>query len=105
MSKKEEYKPDIPKSLKKVELRLLEIEEEKPRRIHNLQETFAGDYIDRIMEEGEIKYLDTEKAQLLLQRQFLIDKRNDWKRKILWDILVPLIVATATSYLVTNWVR
>lgn len=89
-------------SLNSIEERLLEIEEEKPRRIHNLEENFTGDIMDHLDEEFEIRYLDIEKSQLLLKRQFLLDKRGDWKRKILWDVFVPIVVASITTYIVTN---
>lgn len=89
---------DGPKSLKKIEARLLEIEHEKPMRIHNLNENFSDSYED-VVEHLDIKFLDVEKAQLLLKRQFILDRRNSWKVRIIWDMLVPIILATVTAYL------
>lgn len=84
-----------------IEKRLLEIEEEKPRRIHNLSEDFSNsedDYIEGL----EIGWLDNEKALLQLKRQFILDRREGWKSRVIWNILVPIVVAVITAYIVGN---
>lgn len=90
-------------SLKKIEARLLEIEHEKPMRIHNAKENYSGSIDDEI-EAGDIRYLDVEKTQLQLKRQFILDKRNGWKAKSVWNVIVPIIVSVITTYLVSLFV-
>lgn len=92
-----------PTSLKDIETRLLEIEHEKPMRIHNAKENYSGSMVDDI-EFDDIAYLDVEKSQLQLRRQFILDKRGDWKPKIIWDVLVPIMVAVATTYIVATFI-
>jgi len=88
-------------TLETIEKRLLEIEEEKPRRIHNLSENFSNsddDYVEGL----EIGWLDNEKALLQLKRQFILDRREGWKSRVIWNILVPIVVAVITAYIVGN---
>ncbi|HRH23108.1 MAG TPA: hypothetical protein PK295_00540 [Candidatus Magasanikbacteria bacterium] len=88
-------------SLNSIEKRLLEIEEEKPRRIDNLQENYSASFEDE-MEAMDIGYLDVEKAQLQTKRQFILDRRDSWKSKIVWNMLVPIVVSVITAYFVTQ---
>ncbi len=94
------YKYEGPISLKKIEERLLEIELEKPCRIYDLHEQYHGSDEDAL-EEERIAELDIEKTRLQLKRQFMLDGRNNWKAKSLWDIAVPIVVAVITAYLVS----
>lgn len=84
--------------LKKIEKRLLEIEEEKQRRLYNLKEDYSGSYNDDI-EAEDIKYLDIEKGQLQLERQFILDSRNGWKSRMFWNVAVPVLVTITTLYI------
>lgn len=86
-------------TLAQIEERLLVIEYEKPRRIHNAQENPSGDEWDQIMEADEIAHLDVEKAQLQLKRQFIIDRRESWLPKTIWNLIVPIIAAIITAYI------
>src|SRR3990167_11233174 len=86
-----------PTSLKKIEERLLEIEHEKPMRIHNAKENYSGGIDDEI-EADDIEYLDVEKTQLRLKRQFILDKRESWLPKTIWNFIIPIIVAIITAY-------
>ena len=88
------------KSLKEIEKRLLEIEEERPRRLHNLKENYSNSLNDEIAGIN-ISYLDVEKARLQMERRFALDKRNNWLARIIWSGVVPIIVAVITAYLVT----
>ena len=92
-----------PYSLRDIEKRLLEIEEEKPRRIHNAKEDYSGSWGD-IMEADEIAYLDVEKVILQMKRQFILDEREGWKARATWSIIVPIVVAIITAYLVSVFV-
>lgn len=53
--------------------------------------------VRRVKREAEISALN-------LKRQFILDKRNGWKPKILWDVLVPITVALITSYIVAKFI-
>ena len=47
--------------------------------------------------EAEIAILESE-------RSFILDKRNDWKPRIIWDVLIPIAVSVVTSYIVIAFV-
>jgi len=93
-----------PSSLTDIEARLLEIEHEKPMRLHNAKENYSGT-VDDIIEADDITYLDVEKAQLQLKRQFILDERNGWKAKSVWTVAVPIIVSIITAYVVSVLVK
>lgn len=92
-----------PTSLKGIEDRLLEIEHEKPMRIHNARENYSGSIDDEI-EADDIGHLGVEKTRLQLKRQFILDERNGWKAKSVWNVVVPIIVSVITAYLVSLFV-
>ena len=94
------FKYDGPTSLKKIEERLLKIEREKPTRIYNARENYSNTIDDQI-EADNIEYLDAEKAQLQLKRQFILDERSNWKAKSIWNIIIPIIVSIITAYCVS----
>ena len=75
---------EIKQKLKNIEKRLLEIEQEK----HIL----------------EFDTTDAEKVSLQLKRQFILDARNGWKTKGIWDVAVPIAVSVITAYLVSIFV-
>ena len=91
-------------TLTQIEEELIVIEEEKHRRIHNAKEDYSGS-LDDMMEADEIDYLDVKKAKLKLMRQFILDKRHNWKTRIFWGIIAPIIVATITAYLVSVFIH
>ncbi len=83
-----------------IEKRLLEIDEEKARRIFNMEDD-PGSFqdIEGIEEIETIKSLDREKGRLISQRQFILDERNSgWKSKIIWSIFVPIMISIITNY-------
>ena len=92
----------LPNNLADIEKRLIEIVDEKPTRIYNLNESFSGDMTDHRDEEDAIAYLDTERDKLQIKRQFLLDRRNSWKMRFFWDILVPIFLSGVTAYLVSK---
>lgn len=96
-------KPEF-KSLQEIEKRLLKIEEEKPIRIYNYYENYT-ESIDDEIEKSEIEWLDVEKTQLQLKRQFILDEREGWRARVFWNIVVPIIVATITAYLVSVFIK
>lgn len=93
-----------PTSLKGIEDRLLEIDHEKPMRIHNAGENYSGSINDEI--EGDaIEHLDVEKNQLQRKLQSILDERNGWKAKSVWNVVVPIIVSIITAYVVSMLVK
>lgn len=93
-----------PFSLREIEARLLEIDAEKSARIHNARENPSFD-LEAIMEADEIKYLDVEKRQLHLKRQFILDNRNNWRTKTVWNIAVPIVISIITAYIISLLAR
>ncbi|GEM_PF-4832964 len=91
-------------SLKDIEERLLEIDAEKSGRIHNAKENPSDD-IYAFIEADDIDYLDVEKTQLQLKRQFILDERNDWKAKSIWNVIVPIFVSVITALVVSMLVK
>lgn len=69
-----------PQTLEDIEKRLLEIEQEKPRRIHNASENYSGSWEDEV-ETMDIAGLDVEKAVLQMKRQFILDKKRRMESK------------------------
>jgi len=93
-----------PSSLDGIEKRLLEIEHEKPMRIHNASENYTWSIEDEIGVDN-IAYLDVEKAQLQLKRQFILDRRSSWMAKIIWDVIIPIVLAIITAYITTTIIK
>jgi len=91
-------------NLTSIEKRLLEIDEEKSDRTFILKESYTGSFED-YMEKDAIAQLDIEKAKLQLKRQFILDRRNNWKARVFWSIVAPIIVATLVAYLTSIIVR
>lgn len=81
-----------------IQNRLLEIEEEKSRRLHNLREDYTGGIEDQL-ELSDILYLDTEKHILQIKRQFILD---GFQMRIIFNILVPIVISVITAYIVTR---
>ena len=81
----------------------MEIEHEKPMRIHDAKENYSGSIDDEI-EADDIKYLDVEKTQLQLKRQFILDQRHSWKVEAL-RYVATIVVSVITAYLVSVSVR
>ena len=98
------FKYTGPSSLKDIEKRLLEIDTEKAARIHNIEEDFSSD-IEMYMEADDIKYLDIEKTQLQLARQFILDKRESWLSKIIFSFITPITVAIITTVITSALIK
>jgi len=47
---------------------------------------------------------EAEIAALESERHFIVDRRNSWKPKVIWDVLVPIVVAVVTAYIVTTFI-
>ncbi|KKS96766.1 hypothetical protein A3B05_00015 [Candidatus Giovannonibacteria bacterium RIFCSPLOWO2_01_FULL_43_160] len=82
--------------------RLKEIEEEILRKRNGIfgdgTVNFGNSFNARKTEiEAQVAILEAE-------RRFIIDRRNGWKPKVIWDVLVPIVVAVATAYIVATFV-
>ena len=53
---------------------------------------------DRQIEAAKKPLIDEMKI-LELKRQHILDRRNSWLPKSIWNIFIPIIVAIATTYL------
>ncbi|MDP3735460.1 MAG: hypothetical protein Q8R39_03465 [bacterium] len=98
------FKYKGPASLKAIEERLLEIEHEKPYRIFNLKEYYSAS-IEDFIEGEDIEFLNVQKTQLQLKRQFILDKRESWLPKTIWSFLVPIVLAIIAAYITTIFTK
>ncbi|MFA5029900.1 MAG: hypothetical protein WC518_04195 [Patescibacteria group bacterium] len=83
--------------LSKIEKRLLEIDEEKEFGVYNYGENLTGNFDDEI-EKSRILHFDIEKNKLQMERQFILDGRNGWWFRIVWDMVVPIIITLITIF-------
>lgn len=89
--------------LRKIEKRLLEIGREQARRKFDLRENYTGSLEDT-MEADYITYLPVEKEGLMLERQFILDKREGLMPKLTWNLMIPIVVAIIVSFFTTIFV-
>lgn len=87
-----------------IENRIIELKQEianKPKELGKRLEAVGVSQrqLDSLIEKDN-KSLKEELEGLEIQRQFILDRRNGWKPKVIWDMLVPIIVAVVTSYIV-----
>jgi len=47
---------------------------------------------------------EAEIAALEAERQFILDKRNGWKQKVIWGVLVAIAVSVVATYIVTAFI-
>lgn len=40
-------------------------------------------------------------ARLETERNFILDRRNGWKAKSLWNVFVPILITMITAYLLS----
>jgi len=85
--------------LKAIEDRIIKIKQEianKPKELHRP--------VPQIFIDGEVKRalkpLNEELEQLQLQRQFILDRRNNLFWKAIWNIVVPIMVSLLTTYVI-----
>lgn len=103
MDLRTKIKSSFSNELAAIEKRLLEIEPEKARRIYDLHENWNGTDDDTI-EEYNIEYLDIEKGTLQMRRQFILDRRESWLPKSIWNLIVPIVIAVIAAYITVKWV-
>jgi len=93
-------------NLSQIEKRILEIVDKIANAPGELDESIRRsgtilkeEYTRRL--KAIIEPLQKEKEKLNVQRRFILDRRESWLPKIIWNILVPILVATITAYLVS----
>ena len=83
------------KSLKEIEKRLEEIENEIGEINVALTEQ---NFLIHTTSETDLAKLQKERSVLVTRRGFILDRRNNWKAVISKDVIVPIAVATVTTY-------
>lgn len=81
--------------------RLTEIENELLINQKKLSELSNPYMYMNMIDNGQIKQIENRNEELDLERQHILDRRNSWKPKIFWDVLVPIIVTIITTYLIS----
>ena len=56
--------------------------------------------LDRLV-EAENKPLKIEVEQLEINRQFILDRRESFFLKTVWNIIVPIVLSAITTYITT----
>lgn len=81
--------------------RLKEIEEEILKKqkdsVSDSENIGNSANVRKIKREAEITALESE-------RHFIVDRRNSWKPKVIWNVLVPIAVSVVTAYIVTTFI-
>ena len=54
--------------------------------------------------ENENEPLQDELKKLEIKRQFILDRRNSWVAKSVWNVVVPIVISVITAYLVSVFV-
>ncbi|MDP2704118.1 MAG: hypothetical protein Q8P01_02755 [bacterium] len=78
-------------TLEHIEERLIIIEEEK---VEHAPHPYS---LQTLADKNKIINLEKERAKLQLKRQFILDKRNNWKAKLLWSFIIPVVVSMIVS--------
>lgn len=53
--------------------------------------------VRRDQEDQRIDVLEDE-------RKFILDRRNGWKPKVIWDVLVPIVVTVITTFIISKFI-
>jgi hypothetical protein len=48
---------------------------------------------------------EAEIANLEAERSFIMDRRNGWKQKIFWNVIVAIIVSIITTVIIKYWLK
>lgn len=79
--------------LHKVEKRILELKDE-------LAEA-KSPYKSIVFVRGGREELESALERLTTERQFILDRRNNLFWRLIWNVVVPVVVATITAYLIS----
>ncbi|MHB8870973.1 MAG: hypothetical protein ACYC5G_00740 [Candidatus Doudnabacteria bacterium] len=84
-------------NLHKIEKRIIEIKQEIANKPKELRQPIPQEILDGQVRVA-IKPLTEELEQLQLQRQFILDRRDNLFWKTIWNIIVPIVVSLITTY-------
>lgn len=84
--------------LHSIEKRITEIQKQISQTYAIAYKKYAvKDHADMAAEGGKTKLLRNELEELETKRKFLLDRRESWLPKALWNVLVPIIVSIIAS--------
>lgn len=85
--------------LKKIEKQIIEIKEQiNFNKNNDVSRQYGGEKSTLVELENE-QLLD-ELDKLETQRNFLLDRRESWIPKTIWNVIVPIVVTVITLYVV-----
>ena len=84
--------------LKKIENRIAEIQN-KINQVYEIayKKYPVKDHADMAAEGGKTRLLRNEIETLETRRKFLLDRRESWLPKSLWNIIIPVLVSITAS--------
>ncbi len=90
--------------LNKIEKRIIEIKKTlaDPVRERDMGRGLTMDFFEKVL-RNENRPLEEELEQLILERDFIIDKRENFLWKALWNVAVPVLVSVITTFIVTKF--
>ncbi len=91
-----------------IEKRIIELKQEiakKPKELRKRLEDVgvSQSQLDGLV-ENENEPLQDELKKLEIKRQFILDRRNSWVAKSVWNVVVPIVISVITAYLVSVFV-
>jgi hypothetical protein len=92
--------------LKNIEKRIVEIQKQISQTYETAYKRFpVKDHADMAAEGGKTKLLRNELEELETKRRFLLDRRESWLPKTIWNVVIPIaisIIVTILTLYITN---
>lgn len=84
--------------LRNIEKRISEIQKQIGQTYETAYKQFAvKNHADMAAEGGKTKLLRNELEELETKRKFIVDRRESWLPKTIWNLLVPIVVSILAS--------
>lgn len=84
--------------LKKIEEQIIEVKRQiNFNRNNDISRQYGGGQSPHVKSENE--QLSGELGKFETQRNFLLDRRESWMPKTIWNVILPIIVTIITLYL------
>lgn len=84
--------------LRSIENRIAEIQKQISQTYETAYKKYSvKDHADMAAEGGKTKLLRNELDELEIKRKFLLDRRESWLPKTLWNVVVPILSSIVTS--------
>ena len=84
--------------LKSIESRIIEIQKQISQIYMTAYKKYpVKDHADMAAEGGETKLLRNELETLETRRKFLLDRRESWLPKSIWNVVIPIVVSIIAS--------